>query len=92
MTMGGVSGFVEPGAVEVQEVGILPFLAAVRAEPQRAGLLVDPRDLHHRAFARRNLVLQLARLQVVEIELPPVIALRVPDHFIAVPQHAPPRA
>jgi hypothetical protein len=59
----------------MQEVRILSLLASVRAVPDGSRLLVDARDLHDRTFAVGDLALQRPRLQVVEIELPPVVTL-----------------
>ena len=80
---------VDANAIEVREVRILALLASVRRVPDRARLLIDARDLRHRTFAARDLSLQLAGVEIVEVELAPVVALRVPDHFVRRPQHAP---
>ena len=49
---------VEADPAVVSEVRILTSLTAVRVEPHRARLLVDPVDLRHRALAARDLVLE----------------------------------
>ena len=80
---------VETGSVVVKEVRILTRLAPVRAEPDGSRRLVDARDLHDRAVAGRDRVLQPAGWQIVEIELAPIVALRVPHDLVGLPQHAP---
>ena len=57
----------------------------------RAGLLVDTLDLRDRARARRDLLLERAGGQVVEVQVAPVVALRLPNHLVGRPQHAPAR-
>src|ERR1035437_6636630 len=71
------------------EVRILPLLASQRREPDGAALLVDSHDLTDGALAGRDLVLELSSLQVVEVEVAPVVALRVPDDFVRGPEHLP---
>ncbi len=85
----GVALAVEADAVEVREVGVLPRLAAVGREEDGAGRLVDAHDAGHRARARRHLVLETAVGQVVEIQVAPVVALRIPQDFVGGPQHTP---
>ena len=69
-------------AIQVREVRIAPWLSADRLEEEHAGLVIDTEQLCDVAVAGRDLVFELAGLQIVEIELTPIVALRKPDHFI----------
>ena len=64
-----------------------PDLARGRSRRTRCVrvVLVDARDLHDRAFAGRDRMLQPAGLQIVEIELAPIVALRVPHDLVGSP-------
>src|SRR4029078_1307932 len=74
--------------IEVGEIGILTLFTAVRGVPERACLLIDPRDLRHGAFAGRHLSLERAGVEVVEIELAPIVPLAGPEGFIGGPEDA----
>ncbi len=63
-------------AVVVLKVRIAPRLLAHPEKVNRPRLLIHMQHLRHIPFAMRNLVLQLARRQVVQIQLPPVVASR----------------
>ena len=73
---------VEADPVEVEEVRIAAFLFADAEEIDHAVLFVDAQQLRDVAFAGRDRVLQLAGVEVVQIKMPPVVALRKPDHFV----------
>ena len=75
--------------VEMREVRVATLLAADRLDEQQPALLVDAQQLRDVAFAAGDLALQLAGLEVVEIELAPVVALGEPDHFVRRRQVAP---
>jgi hypothetical protein len=64
------------------EVGIAARLFADAEEVDGAGLLVDVEDLGDVAFAVRDLVLELAGGEVVEIEIAPVVALAEPEDLV----------
>src|SRR5437870_7782093 len=83
---------IEADAISVSEVGILSLLASIRGKPDGARLFVETRDLHDGSFALRNLVLQPAGDEIVQVEMAPVVPLRVPDEFVRGPEHAPRRA
>ena len=51
---------------------------AVRGEPNRARLRIGAIDRHDRSVAARDLVLELPRREVVQVELPPVVAFAEP--------------
>ena len=94
--MGGVFGrqqrrnpAVHVHLVEMREVRVVALLAADRQEEEQPALLVDAQQLRDVAFAAGDLALQLAGLQVVEIELAPVVALGEPDDFVRCGQVAP---
>ena len=46
-------------------------------------------DPGNRADAARDLVLQLAGLEIVEVHLRRIVALRVPQHFVGLPEDLP---
>ena len=80
---------VEPDLVEVREVRILSLLLADRVEPHRPRRAIEPGDARDRPDAGRDLVLQLAGLEIVEIHLRGAVALRVPEHLVRVPENLP---
>jgi hypothetical protein len=61
-------------AVVMAEVRILSLLATQGREVERARLLIDARDLRYRPFAGRDLVLELAGVEIVKVELAPVVS------------------
>src|SRR6266404_6673721 len=64
------------------EVRIASTLLCVAYEPEGSALLVDSTQVSDIPIPAGDLALELARREIVEIELPPVIALGEPDHFI----------
>ena len=66
---------IEADSIEMNEVRIASFLLTDAAEVQQPVLLIDPEQLRDVPFTRRDLILEPARLQIVEIQLSPVIAL-----------------
>ena len=64
------------------EVRIAPLLAADAEKVEQAILLIDPQQLRHIPLAAGDLALEVAGRQIVEVEVPPVIALREPDYLI----------
>ena len=75
----GQIGPVEVHAVEVPVAGVAFRLAAAGSEVDPSRLLVDADDVAHQPLARGDLVLELSRPSVVEIQVPPAVALREPD-------------
>ena len=78
---GGEVVAVEVDAIEMREVGIVAGFAADGGEPDAARCGIDAQDLGDAAVAGGDLVLELAGAKVVEIEMAPVVALRVPEEF-----------
>ena len=74
--------------VQVLEVGIA-WLPSRSGEVERAALLVDPPQLQHVPVAAGDPALEPAGPQVVEVEVPPVVALGKPDHLVRRGQHVP---
>jgi hypothetical protein len=81
---GRQAGAVEVDPVVVDEVRVLPRIHAARREPDLAGVLVHLDDAADGPFAPGDLVLHLSGDAVVQIEVVPAVALRHPDHFLAV--------
>ena len=75
---------VEADAVVVHEVRILARVHPAGAEPDLPLVFVHLLDAAHHPFAPRDLVLHLSGDAVVQIEMVPAVALRHPDHFLAV--------
>ena len=61
--------------VEVAEVRIAPAFPGVPDEVQRPRFLVDAPQLGNVSFTAGDLRLQLPVAQIVEVELPPIVAL-----------------
>ena len=78
------AGAVEVDAVVVDEVRILLLVHPRGAEIDLARLLVHLRHAAHHPLALRDLVLHRAIRPVIEIEVVPAVALRHPDHLLAV--------
>ena len=76
-------------AIEVTEVRIAAALAADALEEERAAGFVHARQLRDVAVAARDRVLLLAGLQVVHVEVAPVVALREPDRLVRTGQVLP---
>src|SRR6202022_1138783 len=68
--------------VELSEVRIAAALLGISNEIEGAALLVDAEKLRDVAFSARDLALECAGREIVQIELCPVVALREPDHFV----------
>ena len=68
--------------IEMPEVRIAAALSADADEVQRAVRLVYVKQLRHVAFSGRDLALLASGLQIVQIEMAPVVALGEPDHFV----------
>ena len=75
----GQIGPVEVHAVEVSVAGVASRLAAARREVDPPRILVDADDVAHQPLTRGDRVLELSGSPVVEIEVPPAVALREPD-------------
>ncbi len=69
-------------AIQMTEVRIAPFLASDGDVIEHARLLIDPEKLGHVSVAGRDRVLERARVQIVEIELTPVVAFGEPDDLV----------
>ena len=80
---------VEVHTVERGEVRVATSLLTHCQEVDLPTLLVDVKHLSHVAVAVRDLVLQRARSQVVEIHLAPVVTLREPQDFVRPGEIAP---
>ena len=80
---------VERRPIEVPEIRIAPLLAADADEIQHPVLLVDAQQLRDVALAAGDRVLQPAALQIVEIQVAPVVAFREPDDLVRGRQIAP---
>ena len=78
------AGAVEIDAVVVLEVRVLAGVHAAGAEPELPLLFVDLDDVADRPRALGDLVLHRAGGAVDQIEVVPAVALRHPDHFLAV--------
>ena len=81
---GGEGGEVVPveiDAIEMREVGIVAGFTADGGEPDAARCGIDAQDLGDAAVAGGDLVPELADAKVVEVEMAPVVALRVPEEF-----------
>ena len=76
-------------AIEVTEVRVAPLLAADADEIQLAVLLVHAQQLRDVAVAGGDRVLLAPGLQVVQVELAPVVALGKPDHLVRARQVPP---
>src|SRR5579863_641236 len=73
---------VETNPIQMDEIRIAPFFPAYAEEIEQAILFVDTQKLSDVSFPRCNFILELACLQIIEIEMPPVVALREPKDFI----------
>jgi hypothetical protein len=71
-------------AIEVSKIGVAPLLAPDRHEIELAALFVNAEQLRDIAGARGDRELLPARLQVVQVEMAPVVALRKPDDLVDV--------
>ena len=80
---------VHPDPAEVAEVRIATRRLAHALKPQRPRLFIHPDELRHVARTTRDLALQLARCEIVQVELAPIVSLREPDHFVGRGQHTP---
>jgi hypothetical protein len=65
---------VEVDPIQAAEIRIAPFLAD-RQEIQHPILFVDPQELGDVAIAFRDLVLFATGPHIVQVQLPPVVAL-----------------
>jgi hypothetical protein len=74
----------------VAEVGVFARIAAPGFDDQRASNGVDVLDALHRPGAAGDLAQELAGVQVVGVELGPVVALRRPEDLVRSPQDPPP--
>ena len=86
----GVARPVQTNAVRVAEVRVLAGLAPLRLEPDGARLLVEPQQLHHRPLAGCDVPLQRPGGEVVEVDVAPIVALGVPEHFAGTPENLAP--
>jgi len=68
----------------MSEVRVARF-PAIGQEAERACLLIHTKQLGHHPVAGRDLVLELPGCQVVEIEVPPIVALRIAHLLALVP-------
>ena len=73
---------VHADAIQMAEVRVAPLLAADRDEIELPVLLVDAQQLGDVAVAAGDRVLLAAGLQVVQVEMAPVVALGEPDHLV----------
>src|SRR3954465_6208891 len=73
---------VDVHSIQMGEVGIPSCLFTNSLEEQRTIAGVDMKELRDVAVAGCDLAFELASLQIIEIQLPPVVALGEPDHFI----------
>ena len=80
---------VHPHLAERAEIRVAARHLADATKPQRARLLVHAQELRHVARTTRDLALQLSGGEVMEVQLPPVVPLREPDHLVRRRQHAP---
>ena len=80
---------VHANPVEVDEIRIASLLAAHAEKIELPLLLVDAQQLRDVPLAGRDLMFQGTGLQVVQVQLSPVVALREPDHFVRCRQIAP---
>src|SRR5688572_32009352 len=71
------------------EVRVASALAANTLEVEHPIRFIDSKQPGDVTLAARDLVLQLAALQIVEIEVAPVVFLREPDRLITLGQVAP---
>ena len=80
---------VHPHLAERAEIRVAARHLADATKPQRARLLVHAQELRHVADTTRDLALQLSGGEVIEVQLPPIVPLREPDHLVRRRQHAP---
>jgi hypothetical protein len=80
---------VEARTVEVHEVRVAACFTADTREVDGAAAAVHVQQLRHVPRAARHLPLQCAGAQVVQVEVPPVVALRPPQHLVRRRQHPP---
>ena len=79
---------IQADAVAVTEVRILPFLTSVGHVVHKTCIFIHSNDLCHWSLsARRYLILQFAGHEVIQVEVAPVVALRVPQQFFRCPEY-----
>ena len=76
-------------AAQLAEVRIAAWRLAHAAVPQGAALFIETQDVRDVARPFRDLALQRAGREIVEIEVAPVVALGEPEHLVRRGQHAP---
>ena len=75
--------------IEVPEIGVASLLAPDGYEIELAVLLVNAEQLRDIAVAGGDRELLATRLQIVKVEMAPVVALRKPDDLVGRRQVAP---
>ncbi len=76
-------------AIEMAEVRIAAALLADALVIEHAAGFIDAHQLRDVAFAAGQLALLLAGLEIVQIQLAPVVALRKPDRFVRTGERLP---
>src|SRR5215471_9907069 len=82
---------VESHAVQVAEIRILARLFSASQKIHNTFLFIHPDKLRHHPIAARDLVLQLAGGEIVEIKVSPVAAFGEPNNFVGASQVMPVR-
>src|SRR5690625_2744661 len=73
----------------MDKIGVLILIIPSRTEPDLPVIPIDMVYISHHPFASCNLILYRPAAGVIEIEVPPAIALRHPDDFITILAIAP---